>query len=57
VRLASATGRPPLRKIGFWSSGRRVVISKQTPGGRRLFVEFNGRRVHRSNVSGLVFVV
>lgn len=53
VALAAADAAPAPGRIGIWSEGRRLVVSAQTPAGKRLYVELESGRIVRHNLGDL----
>jgi len=52
--LSSATGTPPVGKLGIWlGPDRRIVLAERTPTGRRLYVELRRGITYRTNLFSL----
>lgn len=56
VLLASAEGRPPGGKIGYFVAADSVTFVRVSEGGRRFFVELEGGRVTRKNLGRMAWI-
>lgn len=50
VALEGPDASPPAGKAGYWTDGKRLVVSAVTSAGVRFFLEYEGAGVVRTNV-------